>query len=490
MSTARRSRPLESLYMATQPLVLNMIGLPVAGYIVHQLGDQKYGEWQTASTLTLSLGVLSFLGLRPYFVRAVAQDPAAAPDRLSEQLVMRSVLATLAGILSVAACLVLGYSRIVITCAAIASVGTILTAITFTFADVLEGLERFLAYTNVTFISGLLLILSNVLVCRAGYGPVALSLSYLVGPIAGAIAMGLSVRRHLPIRLSWRPARYRQLLRECRMQSRATMLGSFEERAESLVLPKVAGYAINGVFAAGNIPASRLISIPYGLASYYFPKIARRQRESRNLDDTITHMLTLLLLLTLPATLGISYLAGWVSGILFPDGPELCASVMRWTTWSLPLAAVGAGFTCALQATGRIEVTARVELLTIVIGFAVTLVFVTQLGVVGAIASWLVRAALAVVLLLVPFLRWFRRGLLGVPWIRLALACAAMQTAFTLSERLPLSPGWTLLAGAALGTVAFLGLLAITGVLIPSRVSAMLAGGHDSDEPPGEDAAQ
>ena len=484
MSTARRARPLESLYMATQPLLLNMVGLPAAGYIVHRLGDRQYGEWQTASTLTLSFGVLSFLGLRPYFVRAVAQDPAHVGDRLSEQLVMRAVLAALAGVLAVTTCLVLGYSQVVITCAAIASVGTIFTAITFTFADVLEGREHFLAYTNATFISGLLLILSNVLVCRAGYGPVALSLSYLVQPVIGMIGMGLSVHRHTPIVLSWRPARYRELLRECRMQSRASVLTSFEERAESLVLPKVAGYAHTGVFAAGNIPASRLISIPYGLASFYFPKIARRQREGRNLDETIGHMLTLLLLLTLPAAMGISFLSGWVSQILFPKGPELCAAVMRWTTWSLPLVAVASGFTCALQATGRIEMTARVDLVTIVLGFATTLICVPQWGVVGAIISWLVRAGLSVLLLLVPFMRWFRGGLFGVPWLRLALACAAMQTAFWLSGRLPLGPGMVLLAGGVAGSVAFLGTLAATGVLVRSRISAMLAGGHDVVEPP------
>jgi O-antigen/teichoic acid export membrane protein len=269
------------------------------------------------------------------------------------------------------------------------------------------------------------------------------------------------------------------------MQSRARLVVAFQERAEGLVLPKVAGYAQNAVFAAGNTPASRLITIPYGLASFYFPKIARRQRENRDLNETVGHMLTLLLLLTLPATLGICFLSGWVSGLLFPKGPELCAMVMRWTIWSLPLAAVGSGFTCALQATGRIEVTSRVELITTVLSFIVTIVCVTQFGVVGAIASWLVRNALETVLLLVPVLRTFAGGLRRVPWLRLALACAAMQAAFWLSARFSLSPGIQLLAGAAAGTVAFLGVLAAAGVLVPSRVSAMLAGDADATgEPP------
>ena len=411
-------RPLESLYLATQPLMLNIVGLPAMAYIVRQQGEINYGQWQTATTITAALGVLSYLGLRPYFVRSVAQTPAAAGERLGEQLVLRFLLATLGGIVGVTACVLLGYSRVVVLCAIIASIGNILTAISFSFADVLEGLERFLAYTNATFASGLALTLASVLVCAAGYGPIALSLSYLVGPVVGMVLMGMSAHKHVPFRLSWHPTRYLALLKECRIQSRASLLGAFEERAESLVLPKVAGYAHTGVFAAGNIPASRLLSIPYGLASFYFPKIARRQRENLDLNQTVTHMLTLLLLLTVPATLGVAFLSDWVAGILFKDSPELCATVMRWSTWSLPLAAVGAGFTCALQATGRIEITARVELLTIVIGLGVTVLAVTQLGIVGAIISWLVRAALGVLLLMPFFLRWFRRGFLDVPWLQ------------------------------------------------------------------------
>ena len=118
----------------------------------------------------------------------------------------------------------------------------------------LEGLERFLAYTNVTFVSGLSLTLASVLVCAAGLGPVALVGQLPDGAAGRRGGDGLSAHRHAPIQLAWRPARYLPLLKECRMQSRATMLGSFEERAEALVLPKVAGYAHTGVFAAGQHP--------------------------------------------------------------------------------------------------------------------------------------------------------------------------------------------------------------------------------------------
>jgi O-antigen/teichoic acid export membrane protein len=474
-----RSSSLVSLYLAAQPLLLNILSLPAMAYIVRSQGEVNYGQWQTAMTITGTLGVLSHLGLRPYFVRAVAQDPGSAGTRLGAQLGLRLLLALVGAVLSIAACLVLGYSSLVLACTAVAATANVIASAGYCFADVLEGLEKFLAYTNAAFASGIALIISNVLVCLSGLGPVALSCSYLVGPIVTVLAMGVAVSRHTPIRLRLDLAGGRALLREARHQSRAVLLGAFEDRAEPLLLPKVSGYADTGYFAAGNIPASRLVSVPYGLSSFYFPKLARRHAAGRNLDETITHLITLLLLVTLPATLGVSFLADWMSQILFPENPARCAAVMRVSAWSLPLAALGSGLMTVLQASGRIDRTARIELVSILLGFAVTVVFVVPGGVYGAAWSWVVRSSLNPILLFPMFWGPFRRGLFAVPWGRLLLACGGMQGAFVLAERFGQGPAEVWLGGAIAGTIAFLGILSASGVLVPRRVQAMLSGGVD-----------
>jgi O-antigen/teichoic acid export membrane protein len=476
---SERPGSLVSLYLATQPLLLNVIGLPAMAFIVRSQGEDNYGQWQTAMTITGTLGVLSHLGLRPYFIRAVAQEPSSVGPRLAEQMGLRLLLAVLGAVLSVVACVALGYSRLVLLCTLVAALANIVTSAGYVLADALEGLERFLAYTNAAFASGLALTFASVAVCLLGQGPVMLSFAYLLGPVVGVVAMAASVHRHTPLRITWDWQRYRVLLREARLQSRAVIFGAFEDRAEPLLLPKVTGYADTGYFAAGNIPASRLVAVPNGLSSFYFPKLARRHGEGRNLDETVTHLLTLLLLLTLPSTLGIAFLSDWISGILFPAHPDLCATVMRLTAWSLPLAALGSGMMTALQASGRIDHTARVELYIIVLGVLVTIAFVTPFGVKGAALSWLIRAALVPVLLLPLFWAPFHRGLLRVPWLRLAAACAAMQGVFVLAPRLSSSPLATLLGGAVLGSLVFLGLLAVMGVLTRRQISLMLAGGSD-----------
>jgi O-antigen/teichoic acid export membrane protein len=472
-------RSLESLYLATQPLVLNLLALPVMAFVVRSQGDEDFGQWQTAMTITGTVSVLSHLGLRPYFVRSIAQDPTSAGERLAEQLGLRLSLATLGALLAVGASLLLGHSRVVVLCTVIAAFGNLINAAAVCFADVLEGLERFLAYTNVAFLSGVSLQAASVMVGMAGWGPVALSLAYLMGPAVSLAFQAIVVHRAVIVRLHFRPKRWQELLRTCRAQSRANLLGAIEDRGEPLILPKVTDYANMGHFSAGNIPASRLVSIPYGLASYYFPKLARRHAADRDLNETVTHLLTLVLLLTLPTALGLCYLSGWVSGLLFPSAPDLCAEVMRWTSWSLPLAALSSAFMCSLQAAGRIDQTARIELLTIVIGLLVTIGCVLQAGVFGAAVSWLVRAAIAAALLVPPFVRLFRPGLIAVPWGRLAGACLLMQATFTGARSLPLSPATILWGGALAGSVVFLGFLVLTRVLTRSRVGAMLSGGTD-----------
>jgi len=459
--------------------MLNVINFPAMAYIVRRQGDVNFGQWQTAMTLTTTLAVLAHVGLRPYFVRAMAQDHASVGRRLAEQLALRMSLALVAGALAVGSCLALGYSKTVLACTAVGSVGILFSALSECFADVLEALERFLAYTNSIFVGGLLLTAASVLVCYWGGGPVALAMSYLILPAFNALAMGSVVQKIAPIRLHFDVARWKELLFECRLAARAVFFGSFEERAETLVLPKVSGYADNGIFAAGSIPASRLISIPSGLSSFYFPRLARRQAQGRDLNETIMHMLTLLLLFTLPAALGVRFLSDWVSTILFPDSPELCAKVMALTAWSLPVTGFWFGFTVALQATGRIDQAARAELRTILIGFGATIVLVIQFGVMGAVMSYLVRAGLSVTLLLPLCWGPFHRAILSMPWLKIGLAAAAMEAVFQVSHALHLGLAATLVGGAVGGTLAYAAVLAVTGILTPHRLKVMLSGGGD-----------
>jgi O-antigen/teichoic acid export membrane protein len=477
---AARWRSLESLYLTAQPIFLNVVGVFALAYIIRTLGETNVGQWQTAVFLTATFGVLTHLGMRPIFVRALAQDRDSASHRLDEQLGLRALLGLIAGLLALAACLVLGHSRTVFLCVLIGAGTLIVTALNETLADVLDAFERYTAYATILLLGGLLLTALSMVVCAAGGGPVALALSYVSGPAFNLLAMGILIRRQLfrfRPRFHW--SRFRQLLREARLPARDVLLGSVQDQSEGLLLPRIVGYATFAYFSSGSVPATRLQAIPSAMTSFFYPKIVRAHLDGVQAAMVpVVHFLTLLLLLSLGATLGVSFLAPWVGRILFEENPEACTTVLRITMWSVPLVALNWGASCALQASGRFDENARAGIRAVFINVLVTLVLVFGFGLLGAAISVVSKALVSLALLAPPFLQAFPGVLRRIPWLRFAAAAAAMQLVFWLSGYLPVAGlAFGAVAGAVAGTIAYLGALALLGVLSRAKLQAMLSGG-------------
>ncbi len=120
----RRAQGLKHAYLggallSLQPLLLSAIALPATAYVIRTLGPTQYGQWVMALTLVMLTMLLCNLGLRGTFVRAVVRQPEAAARLLAEQLGLRLALCVPAGLIALAACVALGYSRIVLLCTAV-----------------------------------------------------------------------------------------------------------------------------------------------------------------------------------------------------------------------------------------------------------------------------------------------------------------------------------------------------------------------------------
>src|SRR4051812_16515286 len=136
MSTRRNL--LGALYLIAQPLLLNALAVPATALIIRSLGPTEYGQWAVSTSLIAVAIVLTNLGLRTLFVRAVAQDPSSAAAAFAEQLPLRILLALLAGAVSLGTCAALRYPMVVVECTAVAVAGMALTVILSAAADVLQ----------------------------------------------------------------------------------------------------------------------------------------------------------------------------------------------------------------------------------------------------------------------------------------------------------------------------------------------------------------
>ena len=175
----------ESLYSAAcislQPLLLNALSLPVMAYIIRRLGPENYGQWMVATSLLAVCSILTGLGLRGAFVRKLAADPASAGVALAEQLGLRLLLASLAAMLTVLICRLLGYSSLVQGCAIVGAAGLALTTIATTLADLLQSFQRIKTLAAVNLMAGLALTGVSIIVAYCGAGPVGMAAAYLTG---------------------------------------------------------------------------------------------------------------------------------------------------------------------------------------------------------------------------------------------------------------------------------------------------------------------
>jgi O-antigen/teichoic acid export membrane protein len=390
--------------LIVQPLILNVVGLPATGYIIRTLGEEQYGQWGVSVTLTVTAAFLINLGLRMLFVRAVAQNPNSAPEALAEQLGLRILLAIAAGCLAVGAAVVLRYPPVIVVCTVIASVGLVCTAMNCVVADLLQGLERLPLLAAVNMTSGLVLTAVSVVVMWADGGPVGLALAYLCGPVLTVVLSLLLVQRKLfPVRLHWNFQRFRTILHESRLLAAQLGIATICANVEALVLPKLAGVAQYGFFNAGIIPASRLNIVPDGLATAFFPVVARTYKENpRAAVRQIVKYLVLSQLLTIPIALMVMALAGPISLLLFPKQPEICRLVMMITIWGLPLNGLNLIMGVSLNGAGREAAEARLSIYATAVSLVVSAVLVARWGLVGACISWVARSAIFL-LFRIPF---------------------------------------------------------------------------------------
>jgi O-antigen/teichoic acid export membrane protein len=442
------------VWLTAQFLALNAIGLFSTAYIIRGLGAEQYGQWATAAALASAHQLVTNVGLRPIFVRNIARHPERADDLLAEQLGMRMVLGALAAVFAMIVCVLLRYPPVVLACMAIGCVWIMLSVISSTLGDVLQALEKFGSYAAIALISGLAVTAVSVVAVYQGCGPIGLTVAYLATPAVNVWLQWRIARRHVRVRVRWRPARMRALLRESRVVGASQVAAAVRDRAEPLLVPRIAGLEAFGIFSAGTIVADRLGNVPDAICTAFYPRISRAAegRSSPALERTVTSMLTIGLAASVPLAVVGAYLAQSISEILLPTSSETCRRVIEISVWTVPLLAMSLGMSFSLQAAGHHDLVARFGLRATVISAALSIALIASAGITGATWSLLARPGIVAVTLLPSFRRTFPSALAHVPFARIFLSAAALASIWLLADRDHI---WPAVASAVVGMGAY-----------------------------------
>jgi len=410
---------LGTLCLIIQPLLLNVIGIPATGYIIHQLGATGYGQWATATTLIATVTFLTNLGLRMYFIRSIAQDPDSAQSGLAEQLGLRVLLGLLATGVAVGAAVLLKYPTVVIQCTLIAACGLILTCAASATTDLLQATQHLTALAGVNLLAGLALTAASVAVIGANGGPAELSLAYLLGPL---ITLALSIRlvqqRCCKVGVRWNLRRSASLLWQSRLMASQLGVGTIAAQAEALLIPKLVGINAYGFFSAGWLLPSRLGIIPDAVITTFYPIFAQKQREgTRAAAQEVARASVLVVGLCGAAAVGVCLISGPIARILFPSQASFCQYVMQISVWWLPLQGLAGVMGYALNAAGREREETRLSIASNLMSIAVSTGLILTFGLAGAAWATICRGGLAVLIRLPCILRTFPPVLMQVPLV-------------------------------------------------------------------------
>jgi O-antigen/teichoic acid export membrane protein len=480
---------LGGMFLAMQALALNALGLFSTAYIIRRLGALHYGEWATAAALATAHLIVTNVGLRPVFVRAVARQPGRAAALLAEQLGVRIMLGILAAGSAMAICVLLGYPPVVLACMGVGCVWILLSAIASTLGDVLQALEQFGGFAVVSLIAGLIVTAASIAAVAAGCGPVGLSVAYLTAPAMNVWLYARVARRHVRIGLRWDLRRAAALLRESRMVGISQIAAAARDRAESLLVPRLVGLEAFGVFSAGSIVADRLGYVPDAICTAFYPRISRagascssvdtdsglstapQHAFGTSLDAIVTNLLTLGLAASIPLSIIGTYLAPALAAILLPASRDVCRRVIEISVWAVPLLAMSYGLTFSLQAAGHHDRVARVGLWSTGASAILAIGLTVTFGIEGASWSLLARPAMVAIALLPAFRRTFPTVLPAVPLARILLSASTLAAICFVTHRQQLVPA---LACAICGVAAYALALMAARVVAPSAMMRLL----------------
>jgi putative peptidoglycan lipid II flippase len=395
------------------------------------------------------------------------------PDQLGLRVSLGAAAMLAAAVLTVA----LGYRGTILRCGLVSAVGCLLTAVWCVFADVLHARREYRSYATVTLLAGIAVTAATVAAAGLGGGPVALAGAYLVNPLVLATVLGWRVRRAgLPIRLAWRPARFRELLRESRALAALDIATVVRGQFDQVVAPKLMGPMGYGFYQAGSLPSSRLVVVPDSLSTASYALIARAHAQGGDAaaERELGTLIRLTLALCCPAAIGIAALAPTIAGVLFPRLGSVTAQVIWITMLSFPLEGLNYALRHGLQATGRHVAAARAGLVGVVLGGILTVGLIAWIGVLGAALASVLRPVVTAQTAARPARGAFPQALRLAPYRAIVVAALIMILAIVgLRLALPGGPV-TAVIGAATGGVAYLLALAAMGEISRTRIAALI----------------
>lgn len=367
-------------------------GLVIAVLVARFLGADAMGLFALLFAIEIIVETFISMGMAQSFVRDVAAKPGAAAGMYVAALKLVACISLVPAAALVAAAFLVGDTETTRACLLIIAFGTPISGAFVVSQAVLQGSERVLLLTWVTFaarvisISALVVAFFNGAGLEAAFGSRVLFQLLALSVFTGMILKGRpsSDDTHSP----------RQLLTRSVPFAINRAIAEISLRLPSLVLPSAAGLAATGLFDAANRVRGTLGITMSASIIGLMPAFARNARDSGVQSSALIgySVKYMCIGMSLAAT-AITLLSAWLVRLLY--GPHFDAAVrpLELLVWAQVLVAMDAVLQQAMLAQGAVVPAIRHSAIGVAAQLTLLLVLAATMGLTGAGLAVLLSSA-------------------------------------------------------------------------------------------------
>lgn len=397
--------------IASNALIMTLAGWVLkAGNFVYfvavarLLGDQDYGRYMAAAAIVGIIGVLLELGLTQWAERTIAQDRSRAGELLGNLVALRLALAAVGLVIVPAVAILAGYEQGIVVAVALITGTFIPSAILAPLTAIITSAERYDLSAPLQVAGQLTGIIFGLVALLAGLGLPGLLLAGYIALPAQIFLTLRAIRRHSlgPLELRINPRSWPAMALAALPFGLTSLALIFNFNADTVILSRFASTAEVGWYNAAYGLVFKLVAVADGLLLTMTVSLARVQAS----DPAAVRMWVAgtsrgLMVVALPATVGLSVLAQPVTTLLYGPSFAPAGPLLTLIAWDIPLLLFTAFCGNISAAIGRERLAARIYLLSAGLNIALNAALIPPFGARAAAAVTLLTDTLTALLFVI-----------------------------------------------------------------------------------------
>lgn len=436
--------------LAATRAVIALSGVVVNVALARWLSRDDFAayRWIWACVAVAAFG--ANLGLWQLMTRRVARDPSRASTLLPVALRATALLSVLTGV-GIVAYVALADGRPMVVAAAALGAGTLaFNSAAQLVQSTFHGLRRMFLELPAVIVGRVVFVVWHLVALGLGYGLVTLYVGRLV---AAAVLFGMLLvsawRVVGPLHGTPEPGAVAAWIRNGRSFGATVFFGAIAAQADILVLEWMTDADEVARYAAPSSVLLQLAFVANIVSKGFFPRVSQLSADDPAMAQQLTFQARILLLCSVPITVGGAVVADQLVPWLFGDRYADAVGPFLWLLVAVPVRFLNNGYGFALTALDQQGVRARIDTFGAVFNLAANVAVVPFLGASGAAIT-----TLATDVAIHGLLRWRVAGQVTGHRLRGALARTLLPAA-PMALVVWALPDLHVLARVALGAVVY-----------------------------------